>query len=108
MSTFSELSLRPEIHAALAAQGYEQPTPIQAKAIPHALAGRDLLGIAQTGTGKTAAFTLPILERLASSGVRPQPGNARALVLTPTRQLAIQIAESVKAHANGLKLRHTE
>ncbi len=106
MTAFTDLSLRAEIQAALTAQGYVQPTPIQAKAIPPALDGRDLLGIAQTGTGKTAAFTLPILQRLAATGTRPAAGSARALVLTPTRELAIQIADSVKAYGAGLKLRH--
>src|SRR5277367_793550 len=96
ISSFSELALRPELQKALADQGYTTPTPIQAQAIPHLLAGRDLLGIAQTGTGKTAAFALPILQKLADSGVKPRPGSARALILTPTRELAIQIDESMR------------
>ncbi|GGF34161.1 hypothetical protein GCM10011611_45490 [Aliidongia dinghuensis] len=107
ITKFSELALRAEIQQALAAQGYESPTPIQRQAIPHALEGRDLLGIAQTGTGKTAAFTLPILERLSTSDRRRAPGTARTLVLTPTRELAIQIGESVKAYGANLKLTHT-
>ncbi len=106
VSSFSELALRPELHQALADQGYTKPTPIQAEAIPHLLAGRDLLGIAQTGTGKTAAFTLPILQKLADAGIRPRPGEARALILTPTRELAIQIDESVRNYGAHLKLRH--
>ena len=107
ITKFSELALRPEIQAALAAEGYETPTPIQRQAIPHALEGRDLLGIAQTGTGKTAAFTLPILQHLSTSGGSRRPGTARTLVLTPTRELAIQIGESVKAYGANLGLRHT-
>jgi ATP-dependent RNA helicase RhlE len=92
---------------ALADQGYTTPTPIQAQAIPPLLTGRDLLGIAQTGTGKTAAFTLPILQRLAEAPAKLRPGEPRALILTPTRELAIQIAESVQNYGAHLKLRHT-
>ena len=106
MTSFSELSLRPEIQAALAAQGYETPTPIQARAIPPALEGRDLLGIAQTGTGKTAAFTLPILQRLSTSAAAARPTGPRALILTPTRELAIQIGDSIRDYGAGLALRH--
>ncbi len=106
MTSFSELALRPEIQQALAAQGYQNPTPIQAQAIPPALAGRDLLGIAQTGTGKTAAFVLPILQRLSNSGGFPQPGTVRALILTPTRELAIQIDESIANYGAQLRMRH--
>jgi ATP-dependent RNA helicase RhlE len=102
---FSDLSLRSEIQNALTSQGYERPTPIQAETIPHALAGRDVLGIAQTGTGKTAAFALPILERLARSSARALPGNARALILTPTRELALQIAENFDGYGANLGLR---
>ena len=104
---FSDLALRTEIQTALAAQGYESPTPIQRQAIPHALDGRDVLGIAQTGTGKTAAFTLPILHRLSLSERRRVAGTARALILTPTRELAIQIGESIKAYGAHLALKHT-
>jgi ATP-dependent RNA helicase RhlE len=104
--SFSELSLRPELERALADQGYTTPTPIQAQAIPHLLAGRDLLGIAQTGTGKTAAFTLPILQKLADAGVKARPGSVRALILTPTRELAIQIDESVRNYGAHLRPRH--
>ncbi len=105
MILFSELSLRPEIQQALIAQGYRTPTPIQASAIPPALLGRDLLGIAQTGTGKTAAFTVPILQRLSEPHERVHPGRVRALILTPTRELAIQIRESITAYGSGLSLR---
>jgi ATP-dependent RNA helicase RhlE len=107
ISLFSELPLRPELLQALADQGYTTPTPIQAQAIPPLLTGRDLLGIAPTGTGKTAAFTLPILQRLAEAPAKLRPGEPRALILTPTRELAIQIAESVQNYGAHLKLRHT-
>jgi ATP-dependent RNA helicase RhlE len=106
ISNFSELALRPELQKALADQGYSTPTPIQAQAIPHLLEGRDLLGIAQTGTGKTAAFTLPILQKLAD-GARPRPGQPKVLILTPTRELAIQIDDSVKNYGAHLKLKHS-
>ena len=106
MTSFSDLQLRPEIQSAIAAQGYETPTPIQARAIPPALEGRDLLGIAQTGTGKTAAFTLPILQRLSNGTEKARPNGARALILTPTRELAIQIGDSIADYGAGLGLRH--
>ena len=103
--SFSELELVEPIQRALRAENYERPTPIQAQAIPHLLAGRDLLGIAQTGTGKTAAFALPILQRLAANRV-PAPRNSmHALVLTPTRELALQIADSFRAYGRHLGLR---
>ena len=108
--TFSELSLRPELQEAVAAEGYTTPTPIQAKAIPDALNGTDILGIAQTGTGKTAAFVLPILQRLAevsSRTNRERPMLPRALILTPTRELAAQIGASIAAYGAKLDLRHT-
>ncbi|HEX2778753.1 MAG TPA: DEAD/DEAH box helicase [Gemmatimonadaceae bacterium] len=92
--TFEALGLAPEVLDAVRAQGYERPTPIQAEAIPLALKGRDLIGLAQTGTGKTAAFTLPIVDRLLKG-----PRRTRALVLTPTRELAMQVEESVKRYA---------
>jgi len=98
--SFSELNLAPEIARAVREQGYEAPTPIQEKAIPGVLAGRDLIGCAQTGTGKTAAFTLPILHRLRA-GAR---GRLRALILTPTRELALQVAESLRAYGRHLRL----
>jgi ATP-dependent RNA helicase RhlE len=107
ITSFSELALRPELQKALADQGYVTPTPIQAQAIPHLLTGRDLLGIAQTGTGKTAAFTLPILQKLTEAPAALKSGSPRALILTPTRELAIQIAESVQNYGAHLKLKHT-
>jgi ATP-dependent RNA helicase RhlE len=101
---FKELELNPSILSALDAEGYETPTPVQAKAIPPILQGRDLLGCAQTGTGKTAAFALPLLHLLsarpAAAGGRP----IRALVLTPTRELALQIQESFEAYGANLRL----
>jgi ATP-dependent RNA helicase RhlE len=103
--SFSELALVEPIQRALRAEHYERPTPIQAQAIPHLLAGRDLLGIAQTGTGKTAAFALPILQRLAANRVAAPRNSMRALVLTPTRELALQVAESFRAYGCHLGLR---
>ena len=85
MNSFSELKLIEPIQRALLAEKYETPTPIQAQAIPLLLAGHDLLGVAQTGTGKTAAFALPILQRLAENSRAPAPRSARVLVLTPTQ-----------------------
>ncbi|OWY39156.1 RNA helicase [Xenophilus sp. AP218F] len=107
---FSELGLSPEILRAIEEQGYSQPTPIQEKAIPLVLSGRDLLAAAQTGTGKTAAFMLPILERLkkfANTSVSPAMHPVRALVISPTRELADQIGENVKSYTKYLPLRAT-
>jgi len=101
--TFQELGLTAPILTALEEQGYVKPSPIQEKAIPPALAGRDVLGCAQTGTGKTCAFAAPVLQRLSAESVRGRP--IRALVLTPTRELAIQIGESFEAYGKHLKLR---
>ena len=98
--TFSELGLAPEIARAVLEKGYEAPTPIQAGTIPGVLSGKDLIGCAQTGTGKTAAFTLPILHRLRA-GTR---GKLRALILTPTRELALQITDSLKAYGRHVHL----
>ena len=108
--TFDELKLAPAILDAVREQGYDQPTPIQAEAIPAVLAGHDLLAGAQTGTGKTAAFTLPMLQRLQDGWEAPKRGQSRpirALVLTPTRELAAQVEESVKAYGKHLKLKST-
>jgi ATP-dependent RNA helicase RhlE len=95
--SFDSLGLDGRILQALAEEGYATPTPIQAQAIPAARDGRDLLGIAQTGTGKTAAFGLPLLHRLAGGKGRPPRGGCRALILSPTRELASQIADSLRA-----------
>jgi ATP-dependent RNA helicase RhlE len=91
---------------ALAGKNYSEPTPIQARTIPLILSGRDVLGIAQTGTGKTAAFGLPLLQRLASDRAPAGPQSVRALILAPTRELAIQIHESLRAYGRHLPLRH--
>jgi ATP-dependent RNA helicase RhlE len=104
VTSFSDLGLSAPLLKTIAAEGYETPTPIQARAIPELLAGRDLLGIAQTGTGKTAAFALPMLDLLSREGRRPQRGTCRALILTPTRELASQISESFKTYGRHLKL----
>ncbi len=102
LTQFSELGLAKPLLKALQAEGYETPTPIQAQAIPSVMEGRDLLGIAQTGTGKTAAFALPILHRLVEDR-RPAPRRGcRVLVLSPTRELATQIAESFRTYGAGL------
>jgi ATP-dependent RNA helicase RhlE len=104
-TAFADLGLIEPLLRAVAAEGYTVPTPIQAQAIPHLIQGRDLLGIAQTGTGKTAAFTLPILQRLTGARGRPAPRGTQVLVLTPTRELAIQIADSVATYGRHLPLR---
>jgi ATP-dependent RNA helicase RhlE len=104
VSSFQQLGLSEPILRALTAEGYTQPTPIQAQAIPHVLEGRDLCGIAQTGTGKTAAFALPILHRLAERPVARQRKSCRVLVLSPTRELASQIADSFRAYGRNMKL----
>ncbi len=102
MTKFTDFGLAPQILEALAASGYETPTPIQAQAVPHLMGGRDLLGIAQTGTGKTAAFALPMIHRLMESKKRPAPHSARSLILAPTRELASQIAESFATYRGDL------
>ena len=102
MTSFSDLGLSPEVLKAVTDAGYETPTPIQAQAIPVALAGRDVLGIAQTGTGKTAAFTLPMIDRLAAG--RSKARMPRSLVIAPTRELADQVSASFEKYAKGRKL----
>jgi ATP-dependent RNA helicase RhlE len=104
-TTFASLGLAEPLLRALATENYTQPTPIQVRAIPALLAGRDLLGIAQTGTGKTAAFGLPLLQRLAAAGQRPDHRGARALILAPTRELAVQIDVSLRTYGRHLNLR---
>ena len=104
---FSDLQLSSSLLGVLRTRGYETPTPIQAQAIPHLLGGRDLLGVAQTGTGKTAAFALPMLDLLTASRQRLDPRRPRALVLTPTRELASQIVESFDAYGKRLSIRTT-
>jgi ATP-dependent RNA helicase RhlE len=107
VTNFADLGLCTPVLAALSAEGYSIPTPIQAGAIPHVLAGRDVLGIAQTGTGKTAAFALPILHRLAADPRRAPPRGCRVLVLAPTRELASQIEASFATYGHNLPLTST-
>lgn len=104
MTLFSDFALGETILRAVADQGHSAPTPIQAQAISPILAGRDICGIAQTGTGKTAAFALPILERLGHSRPTRIPGRPRVLVLAPTRELASQVAQSFRSYGAGLRL----
>jgi ATP-dependent RNA helicase RhlE len=104
VTSFADLGLGAPLLRAVRDEGYATPTPIQAKAIPHLLAGRDLLGCAQTGTGKTAAFALPILHRLSGDARRAGPKACRVLVLTPTRELAAQIRDSFTTYGRYLKL----
>lgn len=104
--SFESLGLRAELLKAVAREGYSQPTPVQQQAIPPVLEGRDLLGAAQTGTGKTAGFTLPLLQRLMEADAgRRRPNAVRALVLVPTRELAAQVAHSVEAYGQYLPLK---
>jgi ATP-dependent RNA helicase RhlE len=105
-STFASLGLSEPLLRALAAENYSTPTPIQLRAIPALLVGRDLLGIAQTGTGKTAAFGLPLLQRLAEHKSRADHRGTRALILAPTRELAIQIDVSLRTYGRHLGFRH--
>ncbi|HTA20926.1 MAG TPA: DEAD/DEAH box helicase, partial [Polyangia bacterium] len=102
MDSFQTLGLIDQLQRAVTAAGYETPTPIQSQAIPHLLAGRDVLGCAQTGTGKTAAFALPILDRLSRTARRPGARGPRALVLTPTRELALQINEGFATYGRNV------
>src|SRR5215216_2056657 len=102
VTTFADLALRPELLPVLAGLGYEEPTPIQREAIPPLLAGKDLLGQAATGTGKTAAFALPILHRLTRPGQGAEP---EALVLVPTRELAVQVSEAFHRYGRDLGAR---
>jgi len=104
-NTFGTLS--PELQHAVAAEGYDTPTPVQEQCIPHLLDGRDLLGTAQTGTGKTAAFTLPLLQGLSETTRRHRRGTPRALILAPTRELAAQIKESIQTYGRFLRLTST-
>jgi len=105
-TTFDSLGIGAPLCRALAEIGYQTPTPIQAKAIPELLEGRDLLGIAQTGTGKTAAFSLPILQQLADGNVKARPGRPRVLVLAPTRELAAQICDDIAGYARHTPIRY--
>ena len=100
-------ALIPELQKAVASAGYTTPTPIQEQCIPHLLNNKDILGSAQTGTGKTAAFALPLLQRLAAHRQKPSRNTPRALILTPTRELAAQVRESIQTYGRYLKLSHT-
>jgi len=104
LTQFIDLGLAGSLLSALKTEGYETPTPIQAQAIPPVMAGRDLMGVAQTGTGKTAAFALPILDRLIRQSRRPAPRACRVLVLAPTRELAQQIGESFRTYGARSKI----
>jgi len=104
LTQFKDLGLAQTILQAIESEGYTTPTPIQAKAIPPVMQGADLIGIAQTGTGKTAAFALPILHRIAQDRRRPAPKSCRVLVLSPTRELATQIAESFRAYGARMRV----
>ncbi len=104
--TFASLGLMEPLLRAIQEQGYTEPTPIQSQTIPQLLTGRDLLGIARTGTGKTAAFALPMLQRLSANRRAPIAGSTRAVVLTPTRELALQVKESFDAYGRHLRLSH--
>jgi ATP-dependent RNA helicase RhlE len=102
---FFDMGIDPRINANLGPMGLTEPTPIQAQAIPHIVEGKDLMGLAQTGTGKTAAFSLPMLTRLVAHGRKPDPKSCRALILAPTRELATQIAQAVESFAEGTPVR---
>jgi ATP-dependent RNA helicase DeaD len=99
-ATFASLGLSPVLIEALTALGYEEPTPVQRESIPHLLDGRDILGQAATGTGKTAAFALPLLQRL--DGAKPVPSRPAVLVLVPTRELAVQVAEAFHRYGRAI------
>src|SRR5690554_7672661 len=106
--SFADLGLIPELQRAVSETGYTEPTPIQQQATPVALQGLDVMGAAQTGTGKTAGFTLPLIQRLlrhASTSTSPARHPVRALVLAPTRELAVQVHESVKTYGKYVPLR---
>lgn len=105
--SFFDLGLHESLLKALKESGYTNPTPIQAQGIPILLSGRDLIGVAQTGTGKTAAFALPILQRLMENPRKIEPKRTRVLVLTPTRELAIQVDESFRVYGKHLRLKHS-
>ena len=105
MTTFEDLGLSPKILKALEKTTLKLPTPIQAQAIPHIMQGRDLMGLAQTGTGKTAAFGLPLLHRLLDLVSPPGPRNVRALILAPTRELALQIKDNLEVFTKGTHIK---
>ena len=104
--SFTELGVAEPLRRALEAEGYTEPTPIQVRAIPALMAGQDLLGLAQTGTGKTAAFALPLLQQLSVGHEQRRPRSVRALILAPTRELAIQIHDSLRTYGRHLHIRN--
>ena len=106
MTKFTDLNLDAKVLKAVVETGYDTPTPIQEKTIPLLLANKDVIGIAQTGTGKTAAFTVPILQKLHETSKSYRTKAPRALILAPTRELAAQISESFKVYGQFLNLRH--
>ncbi len=105
MTTFESLGLDPKLLAAITAAGYDKPTPIQIEAIPAVLGGRDVMGLAQTGTGKTAAFGLPLIHKLMSSHDKREPKTTRALILAPTRELVSQIADHLRVYIKGTHMK---
>ena len=105
MTNFSDLGLAKELVATVFSLGYDTPTPIQAQAIPHLLQGRDMIGLAQTGTGKTAAFGLPLIEMLSKDPKRPDNRTTRTLILAPTRELVNQIAVNLKSYVRNTPLK---
>ncbi|MFN4158666.1 MAG: DEAD/DEAH box helicase [Gemmobacter sp.] len=107
MTTFADLGLSPRLLSALEKTNLKMPTPIQAQAIPHIMAGRDLMGLAQTGTGKTAAFGLPLLHRILDLGHPPGPRHVRALILAPTRELTLQIKDNLETFTKGTAVKVT-
>src|SRR6476659_7391036 len=107
LTSFQDFGLAEPIARALAEENYVTPTPIQAQTVPLALTGRDVVGIAQTGTGKTASFALPILHRLLENRIRPQPKSCRVLVLSPTRELSGQILDSFNTYGRHIRLSST-
>ena len=107
MNSFEELALTPKLATALSKGGFDIPTPIQAQAIPIALRGHDIMGLAQTGTGKTLAFTIPMLDAILQNPSKPAPKTAKALILAPTRELVNQIAQTLKTLTQQMKIRVT-
>ena len=107
MTAFADLGLSPRLLKALETAGLDRPTPIQAQSIPHVMAGRDLMGLAQTGTGKTLAFGLPLLHRILDLGHPPGPRHVRALILAPTRELVLQISDTLTTFTKGTAVKVT-
>ncbi len=105
--TFKDLNLTTSLLQALHKKGYLEPTPIQEQCIPHVLEGRDLFGGAQTGTGKTAAFALPLIQIIAAKKSAQTHSSIKALILAPTRELALQINDCIKAYGHGSGIKHT-